>query len=191
MTKQAKLWMMFGIAGILLISACQKGADILVPPTKKELLTDGSWLYSAHTIEPGVEENGVFVTDFYLQKDPCERDDVLSFTSTQTFTWDEGDTICGVDQIIDMGTWVFRENQDNIFLDYSDPANPDIEFVFEKLNRDELILLYNYSDSINNYQERIISTKFQCILTLLEFGASYVVYDFGFWNFPILVLLCI
>ncbi len=155
MTKQAKLWMMFGIAGILLISACQKGVDVVDPPTKTELLTDGSWLYSAHTIEPGIVDNGVTITDLRLQKDECERDDVLSFTSTQTFTWDEGDTICGADQIIDIGTWVFRENQDNIFLEYSNPINPDVEYVFEKLNRDELILIHNYTDNGINYQETI------------------------------------
>lgn len=155
MIKQAKLCTLCLLAGILIMSACQKGADVLDPPTKAELLADGSWLYKAHTIEPGTISGGDVITDLYIQKNECEKDDVLTFTSTNTFIWDEGDELCDTDQVIDTGTWVFRANQDNIFMDYDTNDSLDVELVFSNLNRDELVLLKKYTIGTTNYEETI------------------------------------
>ncbi len=154
---QAKLCTLSLLAFILIFSACQKGVDVIDPPTKTELLTDGSWEYTAHTVEPGIIENGVTITDLYIQKDECAQDDVLSFTSTQTFTVDEGDARCGTEQILDSGTWVFTNSQDNI--SFTSDGGGVTEFEFETLDRDELILLKMYTDNSINFVETITYTS--------------------------------
>ncbi len=97
-------------------TSCQKTKDVIDPPTVTELLGDGSWILTELTIDPGIIEDGVVITNEYNQLADCEKDDLMLFSDTGGLTIDEGATKCNPDgeQIKAIGTWALNESEDQI-----------------------------------------------------------------------------
>lgn len=156
MTKQLKLWLpILCLSVIIFTSACQGGEDILNPPTADELLSDDPWLYTAHTIEPGMLQGTFVITDLYAQLDSCDQDNIYSFTSTGVFNLEQGDIRCtpNSDQIIDNGTWTVNDDETVLSLDFS--TLDDITYEISELDRKELVLIKKYTDNGINFTETL------------------------------------
>ncbi len=157
MTKQVKLWlsMLCLSAMILSMTACEEGEDLLTPPTAKERLADGPWVYTAHTIEPGMIQGNYVITDLYAQLDSCDQDDIYAFSSTGTFTLEQGEKSCiaNVNQIIDNGTWEIDEDETELSLDFSN--SDDATYQISDLTKRQLVLLKKYTDNGINFTETL------------------------------------
>ena len=90
----------------LLFGACKKNHDKDNTPaqkTKTELISTGSWKFSAATY------NGINAAPF-LQA--CQKDNILTFTSTGNGTLDESTLKCNsVDPATSPFTWNFASNE--------------------------------------------------------------------------------
>jgi len=139
---------------ILSMIACQEGEDIINPPTAKELLADGPWVYTAHTIEPGMLQGTYVITDLYAQLDSCDQDDVYAFSSTGTFTLEQGEKNCTAgSQVIDNGTWEVNADETELSLDFTNLDNATYEI--SDLDRKQVILLKKYTDNGINFTETL------------------------------------
>ncbi len=136
---------------LLFLSSCQKGKDIINPPSETVLLVDGPWQLAAQTVDPPVEYNGVPVSNEFAQLLDCVTDNNLNFTSTNSFTEDEGDTKCQENdaQIKRSGTWAF--NTDATSITISPTGEGSIEREVVNLDRTELILTESFSANGLNY----------------------------------------
>lgn len=94
------------LACSLLFGACKKNNDKDNTPaqkTKTELISTGTWKFSTATV------NGANAAIF-LQG--CQKDNILTFTSTGTGTVDEGASKCnGADPQTSPFTWNFASNE--------------------------------------------------------------------------------
>jgi len=156
MTKKSKLWpLAFGLSLIVFAGACQKGQDIINPPTSEEILADNPWVYAAHTIEPGIIQDSLVITDLYAQLDSCDQDNIYSFSSTGAFTFEQGDITCtpSSEQIIDNGTWSVNSDETELLLNFS--ALDDKTYEIFDLDRDQMILLLKYTDNGTNFTETL------------------------------------
>lgn len=156
MTKQLKLWsLVLGLSLIIFASACQQGEDIINPPTAEELLSDSPWLYTAHTVEPGMLQGTFVITDLYAQLDSCDQDDIYSFTSTGLFNLEQGDIRCtpNSDQIIDNGAWTVSDDEIELSLDFS--TLDDVTYEISELDRKEMVLIKKYTDNGINFTETL------------------------------------
>lgn len=156
MTKQSKLWsLVLGLSLIILASACQQGEDIINPPTSEEILADNPWVYTTHTIEPGMIQGNFVITDLYAQLDSCDQDDLYSFSSTGVFNLEQGDIRCtpNSDQIIDNGTWSVSSDETELLLDFS--ALDDNTYEISELDRKQMVLLRKYTDNGINFTETL------------------------------------
>jgi len=156
MTKQSKLWsLVLGLSLIILASACQQGEDIINPPTAEEILADNPWVYTTHTVEPGMIQGNFVITDLYAQLDSCDQDDLYSFSSTGVFNLEQGDIRCipNSDQIIDNGTWSVSSDETELLLDFS--ALDDNTYEISELDRKQMVLLRKYTDNGINFTETL------------------------------------
>lgn len=156
MTKQSKLWsLVLGLSLIILASACQQGEDIINPPTSEEILADNPWVYTTHTVEPGMIQGNFVITDLYAQLDSCDQDDIYSFSSTGVFNLEQGDIRCtpNADQIIDNGTWSVSSDETELLLDFS--TLDDDTYEISELDRKQMILLRKYTDNGINFTETL------------------------------------
>jgi hypothetical protein len=87
--------------------------------TKTQLITTGSWKLTSDYIDPAVDVNGDGVADhevfnFY---DDCSKDDMLTFKSNGTLTFDEGPTKCDpTDPQSENTTWKFGSNETQLIV---------------------------------------------------------------------------
>lgn len=156
MTKQSKLWScVLALSLIIIASACQQGEDLINPPTAEEILADNPWVYTAHTIEPGIIQDSLFITDLYLQLDSCDQDNIYSFSSTGAFTFEEGDIRCAAnsEQIIDNGAWAVNSDETELLLNFADLNDETYEI--SELDRNQMILLRKYTLGSDNYVETL------------------------------------
>jgi hypothetical protein len=96
---------LFILACSLLFASCKKKNDDDTPKgkTKTELISTGSWKFSSATV------GGVSVAAA-LQS--CQKDNIMTFTSTGTGTVAEGATKCnGADPDTQPFTWNFASNE--------------------------------------------------------------------------------
>jgi len=129
-------------------SACEKGGDVVDPPSNTELLADGPWKLIAQSVDPGVTINGTVVTNEFAQLADCFTDNIIDFTETGSFTIDEGDTKCDPADpaLLTSGTWSLSESETKITLDEANSSNSN-EFNLISVNRDELIITETFTDN--------------------------------------------
>lgn len=157
MTKQVKLWLSILClpAMLLFMVACEEGEEFLTPPTAEERLADGPWVYTAHSIEPGMVQGNYVIRDLYAQLDSCDQDDVYAFSSTGTFTLEQGEKSCtaNVAQIIDNGMWEVNDDETELSLDFTN--SNDAVYEISELTKKELVLLKKYTDNGINFTETL------------------------------------
>lgn len=119
----------------LLFTSCTKD-EPKKALTKTELLCSAPWKMTSSTIDPGIDfGNGVIVTDFYAQFDPCQKDDLIRYFSNGTGVYDEGLTKCyPLDQQMESFTWLFNSDETKL------TENEEDEYNVVGLNESELIM---------------------------------------------------
>lgn len=129
----------FSVLGFAVITgSCKKDKED-DPVTKTDLLTSGSWKFTAFTVDPPYpifddQGNIIGTSDDVLgNMDDCSVDDVHSFKADNTFIFDEGASKCDSDDPQSIsGTWSFKTNetvlsitqdgytQDNVILELTE-----------------------------------------------------------------------
>ncbi|MBT3174486.1 MAG: hypothetical protein HN336_06530 [Lentimicrobiaceae bacterium] len=96
----------------IILSSCEKDNKGPV-----DYLTAGNWRITGLELSPGIDFNGINITnvyDFIFQE--CSRDDLIRFNADGTITEDEGPTKCNPSdpQTITDNTWVLSEDGSSI-----------------------------------------------------------------------------
>ncbi len=87
--------------------------------TKSQMLTAKPWKLTALTVNPGMDIGGTIFTDLYaVFFPPCQQDDLYKFSSNNSYSFEEGASVCNVGdpQVYDTGTWTFINNETKIIL---------------------------------------------------------------------------
>jgi hypothetical protein len=131
----AKLFLL-AICSLFLI-ACNKSPT--APATKTDLITNKNWVMTSATINPGVNINGVVITDMYAQLPPCIKDNIMRFSSNGTYVDDEGATVCsaGAPQTTP-GTWAFSPNETVVTMSLS--GNSPESYIIESLTANSFVI---------------------------------------------------
>lgn len=80
--------------------------------TKTEMLVGKNWKPVSIVMEPGININGVVVTDWYAQMDACEKDGTTKYLSNGSYTDDEGPSKCDpADPQTVTGVWVWNPTE--------------------------------------------------------------------------------
>lgn len=93
-------------------SSCKKKETYV--PTKTDYLTQKSWTL----VEAQSKNSGGVWEDIYPFIDTCRKDNIIRYSTVNTYTIDEGLTKCyAVDpQIMDTGSWAFQNNETQLVL---------------------------------------------------------------------------
>jgi hypothetical protein len=140
---------------LLMISAitalsCNKDKDTNATKTKTELLTTGTWKYTACIVSPAYDYygNGNPVTDIFAIMEACEKDDFEIFKTNGIWEYDNGPTKCDAldPQIIYSEPWIFTANETKVTVG-------TIECTILELTETTLKLRYTFSDAGVTYTE--------------------------------------
>ena len=84
--------------------------------TNKTLLIDKNWKLTAYTVNPAYNLCGTPMTNLLGCVPPCSLDDITVYTTTNTYTIDEGASKCsaGDPQTKESGTWAFNSGKTTI-----------------------------------------------------------------------------
>ncbi|MAZ93056.1 MAG: hypothetical protein CMF58_01430 [Lentimicrobiaceae bacterium] len=93
----------------IILSSCEKDSKGPV-----DYITAGDWKITGMELTPGINFNGISITnvyDFIFQE--CSRDDLILFNADGTITEDEGPTKCdpGDPQTVTNNTWALSEDE--------------------------------------------------------------------------------
>ena len=138
------------IAVIEIFFSCKKENDESTGKTKTELLTSGSWKYTACIISPAYDYygNGNPVTDIYAIMEPCEKDDFETFKTNGIWEYNNGPTKCDPSnpQIIYSEPWSFTSNEAKVMVG-------TVECTILELTETTLKLRYSFEDAGVIYTE--------------------------------------
>ena len=100
----------------VLVINCKK--DENVTSSRKDLLSGKSWIMTAETISPAINVNGTLITDLFSQEPSCAKDDIAKLNSNGTYTLEEGQTKCSVNdpQVYETGTWTLNSDETIIVM---------------------------------------------------------------------------
>jgi hypothetical protein len=106
------------MTGIFFVApACKKEEKTR---TKKELISNGSWILTSYTVNPAIDYNGdgTDESDIYAVMEQCVKDDRTTFEADGMGTIDEGSTKCDPsdDQTIPI-TWSLTVNDTQLNVD--------------------------------------------------------------------------
>jgi len=101
--KSIKYLVLFVFALTLTITSCKKDED---SKSKKELLTSKSWIMLSS--KTNGEANVL---------DDCIKDDILTFSSTGTWTYNPATIKCDSEEMIDTGTWSLSSDEKYLIMD--------------------------------------------------------------------------
>ena len=143
-------------AGVLFVSGCSKKKD---DPSKKDLLASGSWKLTAWKSDPPEPNGTTTISDRFAQiTEPCNRDNLLIFTSDGKFSYDEGPTKCqsSFDQVYRSGTWTLGSDDKTLDLVYtkgSPNTKGSLEFTISDISGSQMILTYTETDGTTVYTQ--------------------------------------
>ncbi len=149
---------------VIFMSSCSKDDDNPTESTKtvNEYLTAGNWKVTALTIDPGVNINGVVLTDFFAQMPSCTKDDLTKFNSNGTITDDEGATKCDPNdpQTTNDGTWVLSADNTSVTMSYpgEDPTTVVISQLDGSVFKGTYTLVENFGSGLLSYTFTVTMT---------------------------------
>lgn len=148
------------VTSSIIISSCKKdeGNDNQQKTkTKTELLTQGTWILKAETVDPALSINGTQVTNLYAQLDDCDKDDITDLKSDKTYTIEEGATKCNQTdpQVIEDGHWNFNSDETLVIL--TPTGQTSAEYKIQELNETTLIVVGEETDN-NGIKHQFTST---------------------------------
>ena len=135
---------------VFLVISCKKDDDENNAKTKTELLTSGTWKYTACIVSPAYDYygNGNPVTDIYAIMELCEKDDFEIFKTNGSWEYDNGPTKCipSDPQIVYSEPWSFTANETKIIVG-------TVECTILELTETTLKLRYSFVDAGVTYTE--------------------------------------
>jgi len=138
------------ITGATSILSCNKDdGNNNTTKTKKELLTTGTWKYTASIISPAYDYygDGVMATDLFAILKQCEKDDFEIYKTDGTWEYNEGPTKCDPSYPQAFSEpWSFTANETNMFVG-------TVEHTILELTATTLKLRYSFEDSGITYTE--------------------------------------
>lgn len=133
----------------IITMSCEKDED----PSKKELLTGKNWILISETINPGLDfGGGIIITDIFSQYDQCYKDNLINFTTSGGYTFEEGATKCDSNdpQVFDAGTWTF--NSDETILVVTSTTDGVMNLTLQELTASKLIVTFEQTYDAIKYK---------------------------------------
>lgn len=123
-----KILSLLSIATLLVVTSCKKEEDT---KSLSDYLTAGNWKVTAMTINPGIDIEGIVITDFYsLMMENCSKDDFMKFNSNGTLIEDEGSLKCDPeDPQTETSNWTLNEDTRILTITYSGGDSETITLV--------------------------------------------------------------
>lgn len=140
------LWSLVAMA----ILSCNKNKDATTTSkTKTELLTAGTWKFTAAVITPAYDYygDGNSVTDIFSIMKPCEKDDYEIYKTNGIWEYHEGPTTCypaNPQEFSD--SWHFANNETKLFVGVD-------EITILELTETTLKVRYTFEDAGITYTE--------------------------------------
>jgi hypothetical protein len=148
--KIQRVALMLVISSATLILSCKKEKNDNPPKTKTELLTTGTWKYTACIVNPAYDYygNGNPVTDIFAIMESCEKDDFEIFKTNGIWEYNNGPTKCDQldPQIIYSEPWSFTANETKVIVG-------TVECTILELTETTLKLRYTFDDAGITYTE--------------------------------------
>ena len=149
MKQKTKLVALIMIASISTFFSCKSKDDTLPSKTRTELLTTGTWKYTASIISPAYDYYGTGnpVTDIFSIMLPCEKDDFETYKTGGIWEYNEGPTKCDASypQVF-TDSWRFDANETKLFVGA-------VECTILELSDTKLKLRYSFEDNGVTYTE--------------------------------------
>ena len=138
------------IAGVTSVLSCNKDEDNNGnAKTKTELLTTGTWKYTACNISPAYDYygDGVLATNLFAILKSCEKDDFETYKANGTWEYNEGPTKCdpSYPQVFSE-PWSFTSNETKLLVG-------TVEHTILELTATTLKLRYSVEDAGVTYTE--------------------------------------
>lgn len=129
---------------ILVIASCKKSSSPSTPKTKTDLLTQGTWKFSAATV------NGSDASS-YIQA--CQKDNIYSFQSNGNGSMDEGASKCnsGDPQTVPF-TWSWMTNETIIHVSTALYSNTTQDLTLVTLSETQLVVSTYYTPPVGPSQ---------------------------------------
>lgn len=144
------LWLF--IYSVIIVISCQKDKDNdsdNATKTKTELLTTGTWKYTAAIINPAYDYygDGTAVTNLFSIMKNCEKDDFEVYKTNGTWEYNEGPSKCDplYPQSFNL-PWNFADNETKMILG-------GVEHTILELTTTSLKLRYSFEDAGVIYTE--------------------------------------
>ncbi len=144
--------LLFASIFIIVVVSCQKDKDKdddNTTKTKTELLTTGTWKYTAAIINPAYDYygDGIAATNLFSIMKDCEKDDFEVYKTNGTWEYNEGPTKCDASypQVFSL-PWSFADNETKLLLGGD-------EHTILELNATTLKLRYTFDDAGVIYTE--------------------------------------
>lgn len=137
---------------MLAFFSCNKDSDnnANTTKTKTELLTTGTWKYTACIVSPALDYYGTGnpVTDIFAIMQACEKDDFEVYKTNGIWEYNEGPTKCdpGNPQVVYSEPWSFAANETKVIVG-------GVECTILELTETTLKLRYSFVDSGVTYTE--------------------------------------
>ena len=127
----------------VVFTACKKD-DTYVPRTNTELITYKPWRLQHLYFKQAIDSNWRLEDTTLL---PCEIDNITTYKTNNTFTYDEGVVKCDTSklapQILVSGTWSLQNNQSSLIVGTSSGLTQN--YTIEALTQN--LLQVSYKDS--------------------------------------------
>lgn len=120
--------------------------------SKTDMLVGKNWKPVSDMLDPGINVNGVIVTDIFAQYEACEKDGSIKFLANGTYADDEGSLKCDAsDPQTETGTWVF--NPSETVLTLTQAGGTPISFDIVTLTATSLVIstsAIDWGDELNH-----------------------------------------
>lgn len=134
-----KFWIIPVTAIMIVFTACSKDGDD-TPQTKTQLLIRGSWKFKSATAN-GSDVSGLI--------QPCEKDNILSFSANLSGNVAEGATKCDpADPDNNPFTWAFASAETEITVSSALFTNGGTTFTLVSLTAAELVVQIPYNPPV-------------------------------------------
>lgn len=136
---------LLSLTASLLLACNSTESDDKSGGAKSGLLVDKNWKLVSVVLDPGININGVVVTDLFAQYEPCEKDGTTKFLANGTYADDEGALKCLPDDPQTLsGTWVF--NPDETVLTMTETGDSPISYNIVTLTATSMVVSTSSND---------------------------------------------
>jgi hypothetical protein len=136
---------LLSLTACLLLACNSTESDDSTGGGKSGLLVGKNWKMVSFVLDPGINVNGVIVTDIFAQYDPCMKDGTTKFLANGTYADDEGALKCDPDDPQTLtGTWVF--NPAETVLTMTETGDSPISYDIVTLTATSLVVSTSSSD---------------------------------------------